>query len=285
MVSPEQIINGVTQVVSLPAVVMKLSEAIQDPRTSNQDIENIVSEDSALAARVLRIANSAMYSFPSKVDTINKAVTVIGLQQLNDIVLACSAVKAFQNVSQDIVDMEMFWQHSIAVGTAARLLAVQRRESNIERFFTAGLLHDVGRLILLMELPVKSKEVIEHASQEGCYLYHAEKKIIGYDHAMIGAMLLKKWKLPDSLVLSTHYHHKPSLTSQYQLEASVVHLSDIIVHAMNYGSSGEKFVPALGKKVLATTDIGMDVLDNLLEQLSIQYVEAVKFILGDDDSI
>ena len=283
--SPEQIVRGVTKVVSLPAVVTKLGEAIQDPRTSNLDIENIVSEDSALAARVLRIANSAMYSFPSKIDTINKAVAVIGLQQLNDIVLACSVIKAFKGVSLDIIDMETFWKHSIAVGTTARLLAVQRRESNIERFFTAGLLHDIGRLILFMEMPVKSREAIELSASGNCLLYQAEKDLLGFDHGMLGAMLLKKWELPESLVMSTNYHHKPAVASKNQLEASVIHVSDIIVHTVNFGSSAEKFVPLLNKKALTAIGVGPDVLANVIEQLYIQYVDAVKFILGDDESL
>jgi len=181
--------------------------------------------------------------------------------------------------------METFWKHSIAVGTTARLLAVQRRESNIERFFTAGLLHDIGRLILFMEMPVKSREAIELSASGNCLLYQAEKDLLGFDHGMLGAMLLKKWELPESLVMSTNYHHKPAVASKNQLEASVIHVSDIIVHTVNFGSSAEKFVPLLNKKALTAIGVGPDVLANVIEQLYIQYVDAVKFILGDDESL
>jgi len=114
----ERIVTNVLKVAALPAVAMKFSEAIQNPLTSNKDLENIVSEDSALAAKVLMIANSALFNFPSKIDTISKAITIIGQKQLSDIILSCSIVAMFKDIPQDVIDMDMFWKHSIAVATA-----------------------------------------------------------------------------------------------------------------------------------------------------------------------
>ena len=135
----EQVVTKVLKVAALPAVAIKFSEAIKDPLTSNQVLENIISEDTAIAAKVLMIANSALFNFPSKIDSISKAITIIGQKQMSQIILSCSIVGMFKDIPQDVIDMNMFWQHSIAVATASRILATYRREQNIEKYFAAGL--------------------------------------------------------------------------------------------------------------------------------------------------
>ena len=276
----ERIVTNVLKVAALPAVAMKFSEAIRDPLTSNQDLENIVSEDSALAAKVLMIANSALYNFPSKIDTISNAITIIGHKQLSEIILSCSIVAMFKNIPQDVIDMEQFWRHSIAVATAARILAASRREQNIEKYFTAGLLHDIGKLIIFVEAPKYALEVISQCHAKKELMYKVEKDILGFDHAKLGAMLLKKWKLPDSVVSAVYYHHMPSVSSGDIIGPAIIHVADMITHAIQFGSSGEEFVPTLNEKAWNALDLDVEILGPLIEQLHVQHNEAVKFILG-----
>ena len=276
----EQIVTKVLKVAALPAVVLKFSEAIKDPLTSNHDLENIVSEDSALAAKVLMIANSALYNFPSKIDTISKAVTIIGHKQLAEIILSCSIISVFKNIPQDVIDMDLFWRHSIAVATASRILAASRREQNIEKYFTAGLLHDIGKLIIFVEAPKYGIEIIEKCAATNKLMHKVEKEVLGFEHAKLGAMLLKKWKLPDSVVSSVYYHHMPSVTSGDIIGPAIVHIADIISHSLQYGSSGEKFTPTLNEKAWDSLDLDVDILSSVIEQLNVQHAEAVKFILG-----
>ncbi len=276
----ERIVTNVLKVAVLPAVAVKFSEAIRDPLTSNQDLENIVSEDSALAAKVLMIANSALFNFPSKIDTIAKAVSIIGHNQLSDIILSCSIVAMFKNIPQDVIDMDMFWRHSISVATASRLLAAVRQENNIERFFTAGLLHDIGKLIIFVDVPSYAAKVIERCSETNELMFRVEKEILGFDHAKLGAMLLKKWKLPEDVVSSVYYHHMPSISSGDIIGPSAVHIADIITHSLQFGSSGERFVPEFSHKAWSALGLDTDVLGSLIEQLHVQHAEAVKYILG-----
>lgn len=282
-VNPEKIIAGLTRVAALPAVALKFSEAIQNPMTTNQDLENIISEDSALASRVLRIANSAMFNFPSKIDTISKAISIIGQQQIHDIILSCSIIKVFGEIDQNLIDMEQFWRHNLAVGAASRVIAAMRRENNIERFFIAGLLHDIGRLVLLAERTQKMNAVFESCRDGKGFIFSEEKTVFGFDHAYLGALLLKKWQLPAILVNAVQYHHTPSLSPGFKNEAGIVHVADIIAHALNYGSSGEHYVPMIDKKVWEFIDIDIDNLDMILEQVYVQYNEAVKYILNDEE--
>ena len=276
----ERIITNVLKVAALPAVAIKFSEAIKDPLTSNQDLENIVSEDSALAAKVLMISNSALFNFPSRIDTISKAVTIIGHKQLSEIILSCSIVGMFKDIPQDVIDMDMFWRHSIAVATAARILSASRRDQNIEKYFTAGLLHDIGKLIIFVEAPKYALEVITKCAETNELMHKVEKSVLGFDHAKLGAMLLKKWKLPEDIVSSVYYHHMPSVSPGDIVSPSIIHIADIISHSLEFGSSGERFVPTLNEKAWSTLGLDVDILSSVVEQLNVQHAEAVKFILG-----
>lgn len=276
----ERIVTNVLKVAALPAVTVKFSEAIRDPLTSNQDLENIVSEDSALAAKVLMIANSALFNFPSKIDTIANAITIIGHKQLSEIILSCSIVGMFKDIPQGVIDMDLFWRHSIAVATAARILASSRREQNIEKFFTAGLLHDIGKLIIFVEAPKDAVEVLKQCDEKNELMYKVEKDVLGFDHAKLGAMLLKKWKLPEEVVSAVYYHHMPSISSGNIVAPAIIHIADMMTHALQFGSSGEKFVPTLNEKAWKSLDLDLEVISPVLEQLNVQYAEAVKYILG-----
>ena len=268
------------KVASLPVVFVKFNEALKNPYTTNRDLEKILSEDSALAARVLRIANSAMYNFPARIDTVARAITVLGQQQLHDIVLACSVVQMFKDIPQEMVDMESFWLHSIACGAAARILASFRRQPNTERFFAAGLLHDIGRLICYLQLPRPSAEALALSRERGQVLYRSEREVMGFDHAKVGGLLLKAWRLPEALVSAVAHHHRPQAAGGYALEAGIVHVADIMCHALRYGTSGEVFVPPLQEEAWQHVDLPVDVIPPALDQLAVQTGEAVKFILG-----
>lgn len=276
----ERIVSNVLKVAALPAVAMKFSEAIKDPLTSNKDLENIVSEDSALAAKVLMIANSALFNFPSKIDTISMAVTIIGHKQLSELILSCSIVAMFKDIPQDVLNMDLFWKHSISVATAARLLAAARHEQNIEKFFTAGLLHDIGKLIIFVETPKHASSVFTKCSKTDELMHKVEKEMLGFDHAMLGAMLLKKWKLPQDIVTAVQYHHIPSSSSGDIHGPSIIHIADIMTHALQFGASGENFVPTLNNKAWSTLNLDVDILSSVIDQLYVQHTEAVRYILG-----
>ena len=276
----ERIVTSVLKVAALPEVALKFSEAIKDPLTSNQDLENIVSEDSALAAKVLMIANSALFNFPSKIDTISNAISIIGHKQLSEIILSCSIVAMFKDIPQDVIDMEQFWRHSIAVATAARIVASSRREQNVEKYFTAGLLHDIGKLIIFVEAPKYALEVLKQCDEKKELMHKIEKEVLGFDHARIGAMLLKKWKLPDEVVAAVYYHHMPTLSAGNIIAPAIIHISDILAHALQFGTSGEKFIPTLYEKAWKSLALEVEIVSPVLEQLNVQHAEAVKYILG-----
>lgn len=275
----ERVVKETRGISSLPMVYQQLSAAIDDPNSANRDIEQVIRTDSGLTARLLRVANSALYSFPSKIDTISRAITVIGTAQLRDLALATSVFKMFEGVASEVLDVEAFWRHSIACGVVARILAGYRRESNVERFFVAGLLHDIGRLLMFMTIPEQVSKALNSAAEQQQLLFKAEKEIIGFDHAAVGGVLLKGWKLPEHTVNAVKYHHRPAIASGPHADAAIVHLADIIANAMQLGASGERFVPALDVSAWEQLGLSASILAPTLEQTEHQFQDAIKAIL------
>lgn len=277
--TPESLVRSVDSVSSLPTIFTRINDAVNNPKSSNKDIANIIEEDAGLTARLLRITNSAFFSFPGKIDTISRAVTVIGTQQLRDLALATSVLAMFKDIPPELVDMEGFWKHSIATGIAARILATYRKEANVERFFVTGLLHDLGRLIFFMKLPKDMAAVIQKARGDQQLLYKIEKETFGFHHGDVGGALLSGWQLPDSICEAVLFHHSPRRAKRFPLDASIIHIADILVNATQYGSSGEIFVPPLQTE--AWEQLGQEpaILPPTLQQLDRQFKDTVGIIL------
>jgi len=245
--SPRDLLDGTERLSSVSVVHERLNEAIFSQRTTVGQITSIIMQDAGLTARLLRIVNSAYFGFPRKIDTISRAVMVVGTQQLHDLTLATSIVTLFRSIPERFVSMETFWKHSVACGLAARVLAGLNRESNVERFFVAGILHDVGRLLMYDKIPDLMDKVFTRAAERPQPMFTTEQEIIGYDHAAVGAALIEAWKLPGSLEEVVRYHHIPRNADRYRQEAYVIHIADAIAHSMQCGNSGEFFVPPIGE--------------------------------------
>jgi HD-like signal output (HDOD) protein len=239
------LIDRTSTVYSLPLFYERLNEAINHPRTSIDDIARIITEDQGLTARLLRLANSPMFGYFGNVGSINKAVTIIGTQQLRDLALAASVMGVFKGVPEELLSMATFWRHSIACGIIARALATWRREVNVERFFVAGMLHDIGQLIMATMLGDLVREMIEETQSQGTLYFDVEQTRLGFDHAEAGGALLKEWKIPANIADPVSFHHRPARAEQFPLEASLVHLADIICQAFELGQNCERFVPPL----------------------------------------
>jgi HD-like signal output (HDOD) protein len=273
--------KSVDTVPSLPAIFARINEAVNDPRNSIAEISNIISEDPGLAARLLRLVNSAFYNFPTRIETISRAVTIVGTQQLRDLALATSVLKLFKGVEKDLVNMEQFWRHSIACGVAARVLASYRRESNNERFFLSGVLHDIGRLILYIRKPDLARSALIKANDSRELLHKVEYEEVGFDHATVGGALLRFWNLPASLEEIVTNHHNPTKSKRYPVETALIHLADVIVHVLKLGSSGERFVPPVDPQAWDCLGLSASVLPPALDLIERQYEEAARMIIQD----
>lgn len=279
----DELVRGLERLSSPPVIFMRIQEAVNNPRSSVQTISRIISEDQGLTAQLLRLANSPLYRFPSRIETISEAITIVGTQQICDLALATSVMKLFTGIPEELVDMDSFWCHSISCGLVARTLSTYRRESNVERFFVAGILHDIGRLVMYTKIPEVCHEGLIKSKDGGDLLYEVERQFLGFDHGDAGGSLLREWRLPQSIGDMVKYHHNPSLSVSFPVETAVVHVSDIIAHAMQLGTSGECFVPALDVHAWGRLELSPGVLSPTLNQVDIQFAEATKMLLTDSD--
>ena len=177
-------------------VLREIEEALQSPQCSLSAIGDAIQKDPDLTARLLRLANSPFYGFASRLSTVAEAVGLVGIQQIQDMIVASSVLEQFKGVPDDLVSKVSFWRHSLAVGIAARLLAMEHRLPKPDKFFVAGLLHDVGRLVLFSQAAEWAQKVFELYQGERILLRDAERKILGYDHQQIAAELLQSWSYP-----------------------------------------------------------------------------------------
>lgn len=278
---PHALVKGLTKVASLPSIFSKVEEALANPKSSNKLLADILSEDTALSARLLRLANSAFYNFPGKVDTITQAIIVIGTHQLRDVVLASCVVSAFKDIPDDIVNMDSFWRHSIACGVTCRILATLRRDPNIETAFLSGLLHDIGSLVLYKMKPEEMGILLSHYQESKQLLFKLEREHFGFDHALLGGLLLKEWELPERHQETTTYHHSPGQSKIYPLETAMVHISDIIANAVIDGSSGERIIPPLNPTTWEKLGLNDSSASFIINELNNQFSIAVSFVSED----
>lgn len=257
---------------SLPEIFGELTEVLGDPRSSAFHVANVISKDPNLSARLLKIVNSAFYGFPSKIDTISRAVMIVGSKQLSTLALGTSVIHIFRDIPPDLVDMKSFWQHSVACGIGARMLASYKNLANTERLFVAGLLHDIGRILIYKHFPQDGRETLLKARQARCLLRSAEIELLGFDHAQIGGDLLKKWMLPPTLERAVADHHQPA-DSQYAVEAAAVYLADILVNALGIGTSGERYVPPLFPEVWQEIGLPLEAISKIVPFIDRQIEE------------
>jgi HD-like signal output (HDOD) protein len=250
-----EIVRGAVSLRSLPDVYQRLARVIEHPRSSVADIAAVVSQDAGLTARLLGLVNSSFLGFPGRIESVSQAVAVLGTAQLQDLALATAVLRVFEDVPQELVDMESFWRHALASALFARGLAARRHEANLERFFVAGLLHDLGSAVLYAQRPNQARRCLRHAASGDALLHEAEAKVLGCDHADVGRALLAAWQLPLSLQDAVGSHHRPSAAFCFPSEAAVVHVADLMSDALELGSNGERLVPALDPEAWARLKI------------------------------
>ena len=226
----QNLVDDVGPLLSLPELVLKINEMVNREDSNASEIGQAISQDPALSTRILRVANSPMYSSTRQVDSITRAVTLLGTKQIRDLVLSASAAKVFEGIPNDVISVEDFWHHSLYCALLARALAGVSRRVNSETMFTAGLLHDVGHLVMFNRIPEEAQAAILLTIQGDADrdLYEAEQEILGFTHCDVGASLAERWHLPDVLIECIAYHHHPSQAQHFAGAVAHVHIANAI---------------------------------------------------------
>jgi len=264
-IKPKEIVKQEVELASLPNIFFQITEALKNPRSSAAYVAEVISKDVALSAKLLKMVNTPFYGFPSKIDTLSRAVTIVGTTQLTNLALGISVITAFDDIPEEFFTLKEFWMHSITCGILARLLAGQTGVAGDEKFFVAGLLHDIGRLVMLKNHPIATTEVLRPAKIGRRALVDVETSVWGCTHADIGGLMLKSWRLPAFLEVLVHHHHDPMSASLVQ-EAAIIHVADFIAHGLSIGSSGGALVPELNTKAWSALKLSKDDLADIARQ-------------------
>ena len=211
--------------ISLPDIYWRLKEIIDARDYSMQDVAQLIIFDPGLTARLLRIVNSAYFGFSAKIDTVNHAVSILGVQQVHDLVLTTSIADALGDYECEHLDIRQFWLRSVYRAIASRELAVVCNLMDSERMFVGGLLSGIGHLIMYQSVPVLAQRAQREARESARPLYLVERELMGFDHAQVAAVLMKNWKLPQSMVSVIEHHLEFDPDTDYLLDAAIVHLA------------------------------------------------------------
>lgn len=274
--SPEEIVKTLKNLVSLPEVCARVQTMIDDPDSSIEKIGKVISQDPALATRLLGIANSSLYGFAHKIDTISRALTIVGTGQVRSLLIATSAVKVFENIPNDLVTMDDFWRHSIYCGLVARLLTRHFPPMQEETMFVAGLLHDIGQLVLFNKAPSQEREalLLSLEDDEEPDIYEAERKVLGFDHAQVGAELIRQWQLPDSLREIVEFHHQPAKAVHFPKEVAVIHIANSLACLAELNSLDQGDAPPIDPAAWEITGLTPQIIEPAVEEAREQFGDA-----------
>lgn len=276
----QRIIQDLGQIPTMPTIAAKVMQIVNDPHSSAEDVAKFISRDVALTSKVLRLANSAFYGIPRTISSVNSAIVILGFNTIRSLVLSASVLKVFPAKPGLVVfDRKAFWKHSFMVGIASRMVAqIYRRKKlvDMETAFSAGLLHDVGKIILEQFSNEDYLPVLKAAKEKSLPLVMVEKSMLGMSHADVSGMLVDKWQMPNELKLPIVNHHSPMSDEGSRDMACIVHYANHLCHLKGSGCMQNETYAQFIAEVEATLGLG-STQEELLEELEKHIVEAEPF--------
>ncbi len=272
-------LSNIKNLPTLPTVANNVIKLTQNPDSTAFDIAEAISLDQSLATKVLKTANSAYYGFPRKITTINYAIVVLGLSNIKNIVLSTSIMGRFSKTDDNqLLDRRDFWKHSLLCGIISKKIAEHMGIKTAEEMFMCGLLHDFGKMILDHFFHDEFVMALTLCKNEGITLVEAENKTFGFNHSGVGALLLKRWSLPISLVNAVEGHHQPDKNLKSFRAASIVHVADYLCRRIGIGSGGDNVLPVPNKKAFKLVNITAAQIKQMNADITKEFKHATEFL-------
>ncbi len=271
-----ELVNKTVKLPTIPTVLLKLNEVVNDPDSSAEDVAKVISCDPSITTNILRIVNSAYYGLQVRVSSINLAVSIMGFNMTKKVALKAAIFSVFgkNKKAVSLFDPELFWTHSIFCGVAAKVLAGESPQfSSIhpEDIYISGLLHDIGKIILFENAPEPFLEALELSSRQEIPASQAEEEVLGFTHSDVGSVLAIKWFLPEDLTIAVRYHHNPGKDPFSKSLASLIHLADWLAWKEGKISAPKVPPPRLEEGVFDKIGLEPDQMDDLAEKVRQEY--------------
>jgi putative nucleotidyltransferase with HDIG domain len=244
MVTPlqmDEVLRRIHKLPSLPAVVMELLASRGQDDINTEALAQKIARDQALTVKTLRLANSSFYGMENQVTTVQAAIAILGFRTVRSLVTTAALIGTFANDGQTRVNLTPFWRHAIAVAVCARELATGLK-LDADCAYIAGLLHDIGRLVLVTQFPSDYAAVMDYRKVHDCLVLAAETSVLGVDHATVGYALVQRWKFPQTIQDVVADHHAPSVVQARPLSL-VIRAADAITHALDLSQDEDAAVP------------------------------------------
>jgi putative nucleotidyltransferase with HDIG domain len=254
-------VENINTVPTIPSVLKQLSTVIENPKISLNEISQFVSQDPALTTKILQMVNSALYGFPGRISSVNHAVMLLGMNVVKGLLLS---VSVFEIMHKAMIGLR---EHSIGVAIASKVLAQKKGLKEPEEVFVAGLLHDVGKVILALMFPEEYDRAVKESERSSTAIFDTERKHFSETHAAVAGWLSEKWHFPKKLCECMANHHRPQVSALAPLETSIVHMADILVKARGIGFSGDNIVPEVNPRACELLSLTEGDLREVLKEL------------------
>lgn len=264
-------LRNIRNLPTLPNVVMEIMRLCDDPNSNTREIAALIENDPVLTTKVLKLVNSSYFGLSKELYSVNQALVLIGYNNMKNLILSTSMLRMFNDDKKvGSFSRQELWKHSIGVGIVARFLSKRYRLGNMEQAFVAGLIHDVGKVIIDWFFHDQFVTIINLVDQESCWIREAEQRVLRVTHEEIGSYLATRWHLPDVFRETIAYHHDPKSADQHQSLAAVVQVSDSIIRQLKVGYGGDPTVPSLDgslEDILPAEETVDDLLLSVEEEL------------------
>lgn len=280
MINPDTIIAKVDEFPTLPTIYSTLLDTMANPRSTANDVADVISQDQASASKVLKASNSSIYGFRGKINTISQAIVFIGFDEVKNLVTALSIINLFKDAKKSLffnpIDL---WKHSLAVGVISRQIGRTVGVKNLENYFLAGILHDIGKLLFFKIMPDDYSDIINYAIEQNITIRDAEQEKIGITHTVAGEMLAEKWKLPSSLKNAIRYHTTGTVDGQINQLSGIVHIANITASMLGLGLSGEEIISPPNPKVWEGIQLPNKFFTTNLQNILVSFEESIDLLL------
>jgi len=257
-------VERTTNIATVPHIVQTLAALMARPSPSTAEVAEEISKDQVLSARVLKLVNSGFCGFRKPISTIHHALVLLGLDVVRTLVMSASVIDVFEEMSRSLAGL---WQHSLATARASTAVAEKARMPNPEELGVAGLLHDIGKLVIFECFKEEFAEIRRLVAERDCLQFEAERQVLGVTHGEMGMWLLRKWQLPGKLIYPVGYHNNFHPRRDFADRTAVVHLADIIARARGIGSGGDNRVPAIHPDAWTMLELTMEDVADVSHQL------------------